>query len=482
LWDSALHLPAIAEATQQGYDFEWMSRTPARGQTLALEIASLIPDGTAWVVVQSGDGAGRPVVIGADPLVVGSDPTCGIVIDDPHVSRKHAEISRTGEGVLLRDLGSRNGTFVGRIAVKEVTLTSGAEIRLGTTLMRFELGGEQGRLGRLARAPIRDEEIAHVPGRFGRAVGSSAAMRRLFALLARLAPTELTLTLIGETGTGKDVLARAVHDASRRADEPFVVFDCGAVAPSLIESELFGHEKGAFTGAVGDRRGAFERAHGGTLFLDEIGELSIDLQPKLLRALEQRSVRRVGGSDDLRVDVRIVAATNRDLEEQVRKRVFREDLFFRLMAAIVHVPPLRERKEDLPELVGLFVTDAGKQLDLSPDTLEVLRSYDWPGNVRELRNVIASAMALADGPTLEPRHFAVFRPQRRQGAPTPTPNPDSSQITATGQTLEQMERAAIEQALQQAGGNRTKAARALGIASSTLYEKIRRYGLNREPG
>jgi DNA-binding NtrC family response regulator len=453
-----------------------MSGPGGREKTLALEIASLIPEGTAWVVVQGGETAGRPVVIGAEPLVVGSDPTCGIVINDPHVSRRHAEISHTGEGVVLRDLGSRNGTFVGRIAVKEVTLTSGAEIRVGTTLMRFELGGEQGRLARLARQPIRDEEIAGVPGRFGGALGSSATMRRLFALLGRLAPTELTVTLIGETGTGKDVLARAVHEASPRAGQPFVVFDCGAVAPSLIESELFGHEKGAFTGAVGDRRGAFERASGGTLFLDEIGELSLELQPKLLRALEQRSVRRVGGSHDLTVDVRIVAATNRDLEEQVRKKVFREDLFFRLMAATVHVPSLRDRLEDLPELVELFLADAGKGYSISPDTLEVLRSYDWPGNVRELRNVIAGAVAMADGRVLEPRHFAIFRPQRRTRLRGETPEP-GSQITAVGQTLEQMERAHIEQALQQAGGNRTKAARALGIASSTLYEKIRRYGL-----
>jgi DNA-binding NtrC family response regulator len=450
-----------------------MAGNPPRGETLALEIASLTPEGTAWLVVEKGPAAGRSLVLGSDPVIIGSDPGSALVIEDPHVSRRHVEISRSADGIVLRDLGSKNGTFVGRLAVKEVTLTSGAEIRLGTSTLRFELGGEEGRLGRLARAPLREEELAGAPTAFGPALGASPAMRRLFALLARLAPTELTVTLMGETGTGKDVLARAIHQASSRAQQPFVVFDCGAVAPSLIESELFGHEKGAFTGAIGDRRGAFERAHRGTLFLDEIGELSLDLQPKLLRALEHRSVRRVGGGEDRPVDVRIIAATNRDLEEQVRKHVFREDLFFRLMAAVLHVPPLRERREDLPQLVQRFLGDAGRPLAIAPETLELLAAYDWPGNVRELKNVIASAAALADGPRLEPRHLVVFRPQKRPGAP---PGPTAAP-PAGGQTLEQLEKAAIEQALQQFDGNRTRAARSLGIAASTLYEKLRRYGL-----
>jgi DNA-binding NtrC family response regulator len=446
----------------------------SRGETLALEIASLTPEGTAWLVVEQGPAAGRSVVLGAEPVVVGSDPGSTLVINDPHVSRRHAEISRTGEGVVLRDLGSKNGTFVGRLAVKEVTLTSGAEIRVGTSTLRFEMGGEEGRLVRLARAPLREEELAEIPGSFGPALGGSPAMRRLFALLARLAPTELTVTLTGETGTGKDVLAKAIHQASPRAQQPFVVFDCGAVAPSLIESELFGHEKGAFTGAVGDRRGAFERAHKGTLFLDEIGELSLELQPKLLRALEHRSVRRVGGAEDRAVDVRIVAATNRDLEEQVRKKAFREDLFFRLMAATLHVPPLRERKDDLPQLVARFLEEARKSLAIAPETLEQLAAYDWPGNVRELKNVVTSAAALADGPTLEPRHLVVFRPQKRAPA---APSTLGTSLPMAGQTLEQLEKAAIEHALQQYDGNRTKAAKALGIAASTLYEKLKRYGL-----
>jgi DNA-binding NtrC family response regulator len=288
-------------------------------------------------------------------------------------------------------------------------------------------------------------------------------MRRLFALSARLAPTELTLTLTGETGTGKDVLARAIHEASQRAARPFLVFDCGAVAPSLIESELFGHEKGSFTGAVAEHRGAFERAHRGTLLLDEIGELSIDLQPKLLRALEQRCVRRVGGRDDIPIDVRIIAATNRDLEKQVRRGAFREDLFFRLSAAVLEVAPLRERLEDVPALVQHFLMETGRPLRASPETLEALASHPWPGNVRELRNAVAAAAAMADGVTLEPRHLVFLRSKR----------PPSS----SSRSLEEMERTAIEQALKDAGGNKTRAARALGIAASTLYEKIKKYSL-----
>jgi DNA-binding NtrC family response regulator len=445
-----------------------------RGETLALELASLTPEGSAWVQVEAGPGNVGPVVIGDEPVVIGSDPTARLVIDDPHVSRRHAEIVRTPSGIFLRDLGSRNGTYIGQLAVKEVRLASGAEIKVGTTTLRFEMGGEAGRLGRLLREPLREDELEGVPSRFGPAIGASAAMRRLFALFARLGPTELTITLIGETGTGKDVLARAVHESSPRAQKPFLVFDCGAVAPTLIESELFGHEKGAFTGAAGERRGAFERASGGTLFLDEIGELQTELQPKLLRVLEQRCIRRLGGSQDVPVDVRILAATNRDLEDRVKKGVFREDLFFRLSAAMLRVPPLRERREDLPLLVTHLLAEGGRPLRLAPETLEVLASYHWPGNVRELKNVIAGAAALADGPLLEPRHLIFFRPQRR--APE-LETGDTAELPLAGHTLEQLEKAAIEQTLHRFDGNKTKAAKALGIAASTLYEKLRRYGL-----
>jgi transcriptional regulator with PAS, ATPase and Fis domain len=440
-----------------------------REETLSLNAASLTPEGSAWLIVETPGAAGRPVVIGSEPLILGSSEDCNVRIEDPHVSRRHAEIQRGAGGVVLRDLGSRNGTLVGRIAVKEVVLSSGAEIRLGTTTLRFEMGGEAGRLGHLVNDPVREQELAEAPSQFGAAIGASTPLRRVFALLARLAPTELTITLIGETGTGKDVLARAVHEASARARQPFVVFDCGAVAPNLIESELFGHVKGAFTGAVAERQGAFERAQGGTLFLDEIGELSLELQPKLLRVLEQRRLRRVGGGEDRPVDVRIVAATNRDLEAQVRNAAFRQDLYFRLSTAVLHVPPLRERAVDLPALVAHFVAELGRPLSVTPETMQVLAGYEWPGNVRELKNVVTAAAALVEGETLEPRHLIFFRPQRRR--------PSIPRLPLAGQSLEAIEKAAIDQTLRQFDGNRTKAARALGIASSTLYEKIKKYDL-----
>jgi DNA-binding NtrC family response regulator len=446
-----------------------MTPTRQRGETLVLNAESLTPEGSAWIIVETAGRAGRPVEIGADPILIGSEEGCRVVIDDPHVSRKHAEIARTPAGIVLRDLGSRNGTQVGRLSVKEVVLSSGAEIKIGMTTLRFEMGGEAGRLARLAHEPVRDEELAGVPSSFGPAVGVAPVMRRLFALLARLAPTELTVTLLGETGTGKDVLAHAIHAASPRAAEPFVVFDCGAVAPTLIESELFGHEKGAFTGAVSARQGAFERAHGGTLFLDEIGELTIDLQPKLLRALEQRKVRRVGGDKDVPFDIRVIAATNRDLEAEVSRGLFRQDLFFRLSAAVLRVAPLRERLEDLPGLVERFLVEMGRPLAVAPATLEVLAAYEWPGNVRELKNVVSAAGALADGVTLEPKDLMFFRPQK--------PAPKVDHLPLAGQSLEALEKAAIDQTLKHCGNNRTRTAKALGIAASTLYEKMKKYGL-----
>jgi transcriptional regulator with PAS, ATPase and Fis domain len=445
-------------------------KEPGHGdETLQLNAASLTPEGSAWLLVETPGGAARPVVIGDAPLVFGSAEGCDVRIEDPHVSRRHAEIARTADGIVLRDLGSRNGTLVERIAIKEAVLSSGVEIRLGMTILRFEMGGEAGRLGRLAHDPVREEELAEAPSCFGEAIGVSPPLRRVFALLGRLAPTELTITLIGETGTGKDVLARGIHENSARAKGPFVVFDCGAVAPTLIESELFGHVKGAFTGAVSERQGAFERAQGGTLFLDEIGELTMELQPKLLRVLEQRRLRRVGGGEDRPVDVRIVAATNRDLEAQVKDGAFRQDLFFRLSMAVLTVPPLRERADDLPTLVAHFAAASGRPLEIAPATLEALARYEWPGNVRELKNVITAAAALAEGVILEPRHLIFFRPQRRRAS--------IPKLPLAGQSLEALEKAAIHQTLRQFAGNRTKAARALGIAASTLYEKIKKYDL-----
>jgi transcriptional regulator with PAS, ATPase and Fis domain len=296
-------------------------------------------------------------------------------------------------------------------------------------------------------------------------------MSEVLSVVGRLAPTDVTVTLTGETGTGKDVFAHMVHDMSPRASHPFVVFDCGAVPANLVESELFGHERGAFTGAHAEHPGAFERAQGGTLFLDEIGELPLDLQPRLLRALDNHAVRRVGGTADRRVDVRIVAATNRDLGALVSAKQFRQDLYFRLAAAIIQLPPLRDRLDDLPLLVPRLLRDLGREETTIPEpTVAALRAHSWPGNVRELKNVLATALALVGGSGApEPRHLRFVA--------SPSEETTLDRLPLGGHSLVALERAAIRQTLLTARGNKVHAAKVLGIAPSTLYEKLKKYGL-----
>ncbi|HMJ12088.1 MAG TPA: sigma-54 dependent transcriptional regulator, partial [Polyangiaceae bacterium] len=310
---------------------------------------------------------------------------------------------------------------------------------------------------------------------FGRLIADSPRMQEVFNLLVPIAKTDITVTLLGETGTGKDVLAHTLHDHSARARGPFVVFDCGAVAASLAESELLGHERGSFTGAVAGYAGAYERAHGGTLFLDEIGELPLDLQPRLLRVLESRRVRRVGGAHDRAVDVRVVAATNRDLAAEVHAGRFRQDLYFRLAGVVIPVPPLRERLEDLPLLVPHLLEDlGGADLQVSDETYTALRAHYWPGNVRELKNALSCALAFVQGSTLEPQHLHLCP----QSEPPPrSEDLELEHLALAGLNLQRVERATIKQTLAQTHGNRVLAARSLGIAASTLYEKLKKYSL-----
>jgi DNA-binding NtrC family response regulator len=328
-----------------------------------------------------------------------------------------------------------------------------------------------------AHGPLRAERPGALEGpvQLGKVVTVSPVMHNVLTTVARMARTDVTLTFIGETGTGKDVLAHLLHDQSPRRAEPFVVFDCSAVASNLVESEIFGHERGAFTGAIAAHTGAFERARGGTLFLDEVGELPLDLQPKLLRVLENRCFRRVGGSRERPLDVRVVAATNRDLAALVAARRFREDLYFRLAAAVVSVPPLRERLDDLPFLVAALLVDLGRGEVIVPwQALDALAAHPWPGNVRELKNVLASALAFLDSGVLEAAQLRMAPPAA--GASV------LDRLSLGGHRLDNLERTAIRQTLLQTGGNKTQAAQVLGIAISTLYEKLKKYNLPEDPG
>ncbi|MGZ3455008.1 MAG: sigma 54-interacting transcriptional regulator [Polyangiales bacterium] len=358
-------------------------------KTHASEREGLSPDGVLVTVVSGRSKGAIARVPAEEGLVVkiGKARDNDLVLPDDTVSRHHLTIARARDGLLVRDLASTNGVRVGGARVTEALVEPGAVILAGDVEL-------------IVGVETQGVEIPPSDGdRFGDALGKSLAMRRIFGLLERTAPTRATVLLMGETGTGKDVLAHGIHEASPRAAAPFEVVDCGAVTGSLIESDLFGHEKGAFTGAIGARAGAFERANGGTLFLDEIGELPLELQPKLLRVLEAREVRRVGGSKTIPIDVRVVAATTRDLLKEVRRGNFREDLYFRLAVVPVNVPPLRKRDGDVP-LLAQKILDAtrvagdGRALHLSKDTLHALRAYEWPGNVRELRNVLERAAFL----------------------------------------------------------------------------------------
>ena len=351
-------------------------------QTRPQENVWLTPDAIAVLVLSGLDrGLSAPL---RTTLSVGSSEENDLVVRSELVSRTHAVFERREDGILVRDTGSTNGVWIGGARVTSAMVGPGTIVAIGDTelMVRVEPKG--------AVVPPSTSD------QFGSAVGRSLAMRRVFGLLERAALGTATILLLGETGTGKDVLARSIHQVSPRARGPFEVLDCSAIAGSLIESELFGHEKGAFTGAIDSRPGVFERAHGGTVFLDEIGELPGPLQSRLLRVLESREVRRVGGSKSTRVDVRIIAATTRDLEQDALAGAFREDLYFRLAVVPVHVPPLRSHLEDIPELASRLLASLGAaHLTLSQAALDELRSHPWPGNVRELRNALERVAALA---------------------------------------------------------------------------------------
>jgi DNA-binding NtrC family response regulator len=420
---------------------------------------------SARVRVASPGRAEATVALGLGSVVVGSGTDCDLVIDDLYISRRHCQLELTAGGVVVRDLGSRNGTWVRKMRVLEVVLPPGYDIDLGRFTLTVETEGAPLRMPLLARH------------QFGQAVGKSIIMRALFARLERAAQTDEPVLLLGESGTGKERLAEAIHQASPRRDGPFVVFDCAAVTPSLIEAELFGHGKGAFSGADNARVGILESANGGTLFLDELGELPLDLQPKLLRALESRQVRPVGANRMRPLDIRIVAATHRDLQARVSAGEFREDLYYRLAVVEARVPPLRDRREDIPLLVERLLaqrTPPCTLVDLPANTLEMLAAHSWPGNVRELRNTLTRLILFSgnDGLSLPPGE--ANSEAAMQAAATPFLLPFHEAREAA---IADFERRSAAEHLRVHRGNVSAAARAMGVSRQFLHKLITEHGL-----
>jgi DNA-binding NtrC family response regulator len=416
--------------------------------------------------------------VGTEPVIVGRNANCQVVLDDAKISAVHAEFIATERGVRVRDLGSRNGSFVGGVRVGEVYLIAATKLRVGDTEIAFE--------------PVRPERIT-VPTipTFGPLVAQSAGMHAIFEKLSKVAMTDLTVLITGETGTGKELVAQAVHLASARAKKPFVVVDCGSIPPSLAEATLFGHERGAFTGAVDRRLSPFVEADGGTIFLDELGELPVDVQPKLLRALAERRIKSVGGSSYREVDVRVLAATRRDLVRAVNSGAFRSDLYFRVAQVRVEMPALRQRLEDIPVLVRKMLKDLGDESAferVSNTTLERLMRYDWPGNVRELRNAVAVAFALSsEGEEVDIAAHLGALTEAPAASPAPLVGGGGSGSSmfkgkpfqeAKREVLARFERDYFSALSDEAKGNVSEMARRAGMERAHVRTYLKRHGIN----
>lgn len=430
------------------------------------------------LLIIDGPNKGQKYDLGRKKITkIGKKSDNDIVLTDQTVSRQHLEIHATADSYLLKDHKSTNGTFINSIRVKEAFLSPGDIITVGNTKFEYQ---------------AYDERVQMEPSKnsyFGEMVGKSKKMRQIFGVLERISPTLATVIIEGETGTGKELVAKAIHTNSLRKDKPFIVFDCSAVAANLIESELFGHMKGSFTGAIKDRKGAFEQANTGTIFLDEIGELSLDLQPKLLRALEQREIKRVGSTQSVNLDVRVVCATNRDLRQMVDEGKFREDLYYRLSVVKIQLPSLKQRTEDIPLIVEKLLTSAryNKKPDgsffaskVDDDALKILQRYQWPGNVRELNNILERAVSFSEKGEITGKHLQFIFNEV-------TLAPDDPLITGAGvdtnipfkeakqKIVESFEKEYLEELLKKNKSNVSKAAREAKIDRKHLRNLLIKY-------
>jgi DNA-binding NtrC family response regulator len=410
-----------------------------------------------------------------DTFTVGKSEDNEVCIKDPHLSNRHLHVTRCEEGFRVRDLNSTNGTFLvsspgafhgGSVRIIDAVAPMNTVLRLGQTELRFE--------------PVPD---ALVPPAHG-LIGGDPALRKVLELLERAATTDYSVLILGESGTGKELVARAVHAASPRANQPFIPVNCAALSPALIESELFGHEKGAFTGAEAKRKGAFEEAHGGTIFLDEVGELPLELQAKLLRTLDNGEVKPVGASRPVRVDVRVVAATNRNLLAEIQKGRFRADVYYRLSVVPLELPPLRERRGDIKSLAEHFVrlhAPRGQEVKLTSAALLKLQQHTWPGNIRELRGVVRRAMMLREGSKIEPS--AIEFEQEPEGVPM-DPAKLMLKLVDEGMTLDQarerLERQIVESTLRRNDFHKERTAKALGIGRSALFKRLKQWGYTQD--
>jgi DNA-binding NtrC family response regulator len=431
-----------------------------------------LPFRAVEIHVVHGPDAGRRFAAQSNTISVGTAEDNDLVLTDKTVSRYHLELTHLGERIQVQDHGSTNGTVIGKVSIERGTIAPGAVLTLGATQLRIDDGET------VSVDVYNSDQLGPLRGR-------SAVMRRLMTWVERAAESDASVLVLGETGAGKEVVARAIHELSKRRDMPFEAVDCGALAPTLVASELFGHEKGAFTGAEAQYAGAFERAHRGTLFLDEIGELPQSLQAALLGALERRSFRRVGGTERIEVDVRVISATNRDLRVEVNSGALRQDLYYRIAVLKTVIPPLRERVEDIPLLVEHFLREAGHDGAVEdivpPKAMQMLASHRWPGNVRELRNFVENALAMGEAPRLEAELGSASVEANDKSYTFPS-LPISRLLKlrykeARTKVVDEFEALYLAELLAAAEGNVSEAARTAKIHRSYLTQMLKRHGI-----